>query len=118
MIRYGVCLAIGLCVAGCGGQPTSGTQAFVADAPRFSSGPIGAACLANGRASSTPGRCGCVQAAADLTLNASQQKRSVAYFNDPEELEELKRSQDARDERFWDLWMNFSDTAEAICQSV
>lgn len=111
--------AIALLVASCGpGAPVSDgryTAAQLEGAHRFASGPIKTACTRQSQRTVSYEKCGCVQAAADLTLSASQQKRSAEFFADPEKLQKMKLSDSPANERFWTVWAQFAQTAEEMC---
>lgn len=112
-------------VAGCGGSgPRSVEIADVPPAdidaatPRFAQGPIATACLIHDRRGTSTARCGCVQAAANLTLSQAQQQRSSRFFNEPELLQAIKLSDTPENERFWAVWAAFAETAEELCKGV
>ena len=114
-------LGLAACDGGAQDMSTRATvpaQLELATAARFAQGPVGKACLTYNRQSADTNRCGCIQAAADLTLSQSEQKRAARFFADPELLQKMKLSDTPRDERFWDTWANFADTAELLCESV
>ncbi|WP_299739026.1 hypothetical protein [uncultured Roseobacter sp.] len=106
--------------AGCSGgapEPTTG-RLNISDANAFSSGPIQSACLVQRRPDATPERCGCIQHAANRTLSASQQQRGLQYFEEPHLLQEVRQSGTPRNERFWEAWKTFAETASALCRGV
>lgn len=95
-----------------------GTAITVNDAtPRFASGPIATACLIHDRRQASAERCGCIQAAADLTLSQAQQQRSVRFFSEPDLLQEIRQSDTPSNQRFWDSWQLFAETAQSLCSS-
>ncbi len=111
-------------LAACGGGSSGPTpvralpaSALSGPAP-FAAGPIQSACKANHRTRASSARCGCVQAAANMTLSADQQRQGVRFFDDPEVLQRMKLSDSVANERFWDSWARFAETAEAICQGT
>lgn len=93
-------------------------QLELATATRFAQGPVSTACRTHNRQSADASRCGCIQAAADLTLSQSQQKRGARFFADPELLQQMKLSDTPQDERFWDTWARFAETAELLCEGI
>lgn len=97
-------------------KANSGTPGSLVAVQKFAQGPISTACNANNRRSANRQTCGCIQAAANLTLSNSQQRRGAAFFNDPEVLQEMKLSDTPANERFWDDWARFAETAEAMCR--
>lgn len=108
-----------LSLSACGpSQPRSGSgQAAVQfeNAPRFASGPISTACSNQTRKRVSAEKCGCVQAAANLTLSPSDQRRAAGFFNEPEQLQKVKLSDTPANEEFWSVWARFADTAENMC---
>ena len=78
------------------------------------SGPIERACMASDRGGNRS-LCGCIQAAADMTLSGSDQRRAAKFFNDPERAHKTWVSQSASDDAFWDRYREFGATAEATC---
>ena len=79
------------------------------------SGPIGNACLASGRSAANPVLCSCVQNVADQTLSNADQRRAAAFFDDPDEAQETRTSDNASTEAFWLRYRAFSDAARRIC---
>lgn len=103
MRRFGLCLAVaGLWALGaCGGGRVSGE--------------VGRACVAGGRGAASPALCSCVQGVADQVLNASEQRRAAAFFDDPDLAQRARTSDGAQDEAFWARYRAFADRAAAIC---
>ncbi|MEE4187077.1 MAG: hypothetical protein V2I76_01340 [Roseobacter sp.] len=117
--RFSAVIAL---LAACGSAPPSprGLSAPVgavdlASVPRFAEGPVGTACTVHNRRVATAQKCGCIQAAANLTLSQQEQMRAVRFFAEPELLQEVKLSDTPANERFWETWARFADTAEALC---
>lgn len=106
-------LTVLVALTACGGRSGGGSRSYAATA----SGPISEACLAAGRDAANRGLCGCVQAAANRTLGASDQRRAVGFFRDPQEAQDMKASDSASADAFWDRYRNFVNTAEAMCRS-
>ncbi|UOA25843.1 hypothetical protein [Pseudosulfitobacter sp. DSM 107133] len=117
------CLAL---VAACGGGTRYSSYnaqnvrlspvALGQQAPKlFASGPIAKACQASGRKQADRARCGCVQAVADMSLSASDQRRAVGFFSDPHSAQEIRTSSSASNEAFWKRWKAFGDQAGQLC---
>jgi hypothetical protein len=124
MMRIGVALVAVLGLAACGGgsryssSKATGYGGGYSPAPvvvPFASGPIQKACLADGRKEASRTRCGCVQAVADQSLSAADQRRGAKMFRDPHQLQEIRQSDNANNERFWKAWKEFGQNAAAIC---
>jgi hypothetical protein len=101
---------------------SSGTRYSSANAARgpaptvyFATGPIYSACQRGGRKDASRQRCGCVQAVADSTLSADDQRRGAGFFSDPHLAQTVRQSDRSVDERFWTKWKAYSDQAARIC---
>ncbi|MGJ8618408.1 MAG: hypothetical protein ACSHWS_16315 [Sulfitobacter sp.] len=122
MIRYfvtGVAL-MGLTACG-GGSRYSSDAANRGYSPQpvlFATGPIHRACVSANRKQATPARCGCVQAVADQSLDASDQRRGAKFFKDPHKAQETRQSDNPSNERFWLAWKAFGQNAAAACGST
>lgn len=116
-LLFAVCCVL----TACGGQSSSrGNEArplLAQDgtAVLFATGPIEKACRASGRSQSSRARCGCVQAVADMSLSAADQRRGASFFKDPHSAQEIRQSDNPRNERFWKRWSAFGDQAERLC---
>ncbi|MGI3183692.1 arginine transporter [Nioella aestuarii] len=77
--------------------------------------PVERACMSSGRTAANPSLCACIGSAARITLNFGEQRRAARLFDDPDEAEELRMSDNSRDEAFWDRYRAFGDTAEQMC---
>lgn len=101
MRKQAIILAMaGLVLAGCGG----GVR-----------GELGKACMAGGRSAANPALCNCVQRAADQSLTGAEQRRAVAFFEDPHRAQETRQSDNRGDENFWQRYRAFANRAEAMC---
>ncbi|MGD9293941.1 MAG: hypothetical protein PVI41_03580 [Roseobacter sp.] len=108
-------------LSACGSTPPSGPArgdlgpVSIEGAPRFAQGPISTACTLSNRGGVSTQKCGCIQAAANLTLSREQQQRSTRFFSEPELLQSVKLSDTPANEKFWYDWARFAETAEALC---
>lgn len=104
-------------LAGCGQHERfdGRTGPSVSRAAPMASGPISKACMASDRKARSRALCGCIQAAANQTLNGSQQRRAVAFYNDPHRAQEVRQSDRSNDERFWDAYRAYGDRAKQLC---
>ncbi len=98
-----------LALAGCGHRGGSSQNRNLGS--YHAVGVISQACMASGRSQANGPVCSCVQAAANETLNSSDQSRAAALFGDPEKAEELRMSGAS----FWDRYREFSDRAKEMC---
>lgn len=104
-------------LAGCGQHErfdSRHTPSVSRGAP-MASGPIANACMTSDRKARSRALCGCIQAAANQTLNASQQRRAVAFYNDPHSAQEVRQSDRSSDERFWEAYRAYGERAEQLC---
>ncbi len=75
------------------------------------------ACLASERSNGDRNLCGCIQDAANLTLDARDQRLAATFFNNPDRAQEVRQSDRRSDESFWKRYKNFGATAEAFCRA-
>ncbi len=114
-MKRAIILIIALGLAGCGGGSRETVRAPVARAVPLASGPISKACIVSGREGRSARLCGCIQAAADLSLTPAQQRRAVAFYADPHLAQVVRQSDKPADERFWEAYVNYGKRAEAMC---
>ena len=79
------------------------------------SGEIAQACLAADRSAANPALCSCVQRAANQTLSASDKRRVVEFFGDPEVAHAMKINDSPFAEAFWDRYREFVSTSRQMC---
>lgn len=80
-------------------------------------GPIEHACMKAGRKAANRSLCSCIQGAANATLSRSEQKRAAKFFKDPHKAQETRQSDRSSDERFWNAYKQFGETAQRACDS-
>jgi|OrbTmetagenome_3_1107373.scaffolds.fasta_scaffold47305_2 hypothetical protein len=73
------------------------------------------ACMISGRGSANPSLCACIGNAARQTLSFGEQRRAARLFRDPDEAEDIRMSDNSRDEAFWDRYRAFGQAAEQMC---
>ncbi|MGA1759866.1 MAG: hypothetical protein ACO39Z_03900 [Paracoccaceae bacterium] len=73
------------------------------------------ACLVSTSKSANSRMCSCIQAAADATLNRSDQNLAASMIRDPEKSQDVKTSNRRSMEKFWERYENFGKLAEAYC---
>lgn len=118
MKPFTIAVATLVVLAACssGARDTVSSAARVASPTAlFATGPIYSACRQAGRDQASRARCGCVQAVANRELDASDQRRGAGFFSDPHEAQEVRQSDRAIDERFWQRWRAYGDEAARIC---
>lgn len=110
-------------LASCTGEPPASRSinpdlpaVDISSAPRFAQGPLATACNIHNRRTANAEQCGCIQAAANLTLSQAEQQRAVRFFSEPELLQSVKLSDTPENERFWYRWARFAETAERMCE--
>lgn len=119
MIRFSVALVAVFGLTACGGGTryanTGGGPVVL-----YATGPIQKACQAQGRASATRARCGCVQAVADRELSNSDQRRGARYFKNPHALQVVRQDQsnNASNRRFWAAWKAYGERAAQLCSGT
>lgn len=87
---------------------------LLAGAP-LNANPVERACIGSGQSAANPALCACIGSAARETLNFGEQRRAARLFDDPDEAEELRMSNNSRDEAFWDRYQTFGQTAAQRC---
>lgn len=115
MTRILACFAALLILSACGGGSTSNPGRSGGSGNLFATGPIYSACQSGGRKAASRQRCGCVQAVANTTLSADEQRRGAGLFSEPHKAQEIRQSDRSRDERFWGKWKSFAARAEQLC---
>ena len=107
-----------LLLASCGGSDRRDSRvanpAPLRSVP-LSFGPISKACMASDRKARSRELCGCIQTVADQTLSNGQQRRAVAFYNDPHSAQVIRQSGNSNDERFWEAYSAYSERAKSIC---
>ncbi|WP_299152385.1 hypothetical protein [uncultured Tateyamaria sp.] len=106
-----------LFLAACSSSPARFNDAGRSSTPSnlFATGPIYSACQLAGRREASRARCGCVQAVADQSLNANDQRRGSVFFDNPGQAQEVRTSDRDIDERFWLRWKAYSERAARLC---
>jgi hypothetical protein len=79
------------------------------------SGTVGAACVESDRDAANPQLCACIQSVADATLSSSDQRRVATFFEDPEKAQEIRASDTAFADAFWDRYLDFIDASRSAC---
>lgn len=120
MIRIGIALLalVGLAACGGGTRYASGNAGYATPSVLFATGPIQQACQKGGRKAASRARCGCIQAVADRSLSASDQRRGASYFNNPHRLQEVRQSGNQSDARFWRIWKAYGQQATELCKGT
>lgn len=73
------------------------------------------ACMKADRPAATTSLCGCIQQVADTTLTRSEQRKAAKFFKDPHAAQEMRQSDRASHEEFWQRYRGFTDTAALTC---
>ncbi|MEL7398705.1 MAG: hypothetical protein AAFN44_20295 [Pseudomonadota bacterium] len=112
-LAYFVCI---LAIAGCGrGAPQERTSQRLIVPAQVSYGPISKACIQSDRKKASRELCTCIQAAADKTLSRSDQRKSVAFYNNPHLAQQIRQSERSNDEKFWEAYAAYGEEAERMC---
>lgn len=78
-------------------------------------GTIERACLKSDRKAANRALCGCIQDAADITLNNRDQRLAAKLFKKPEMAQEIRQSDRLAYEVFWKKYKAFGETAQVYC---
>jgi len=73
------------------------------------------ACLRADRDQASPAVCGCIQDAANLTLNARDQKLAASFYGAPQKAQDIRQSNRPSHIRFWARYKDFLEAAQAFC---
>lgn len=84
----------------------------------FASGPISSACIGAGRKAANRRLCGCVQSVANRKLTNSDQKLATTFFANPHRAQEVRQSDNPRNEAFWKRYKAFASSAEQTCKGL
>jgi hypothetical protein len=79
-------------------------------------GPIDQACIRSNKAAN-PVLCACIQRVANITLTGSDQRLAAKFFADPGKAQEVRQSGRSTHQAFWGRYVNFGETAEAVCSN-
>ena len=105
-----------LAIASCGRSAPKerSSQRLITPAP-VAYGPISKACLQSDRKKASRQLCTCIQAAADKTLSRSDQRKSVAFYSNPHLAQQIRQSERANDESFWEAYAAYGQEAARMC---
>ncbi|MWB77727.1 hypothetical protein GLS40_06795 [Pseudooceanicola sp. 216_PA32_1] len=78
-------------------------------------GPISRACMSSDRSARSPSLCGCIQRAADRTLDGRDQRLAAQFFRNPQKAQDVRMSKSGFHNSFWTRYRQFGETAEASC---
>jgi len=78
-------------------------------------GTIERACLKADRKAASRSLCGCIQDAADATLNNRDQRLAAKFFKKPSMAQDIRQSDRAVHEAFWKRYKEFGATAQTYC---
>lgn len=73
--------------------------------------------MASGRKARNTQLCGCIQSVANVSLSSSDQSLAVTFFDDPHRAQEIRQSDNAGHELFWERYKAFAEMAEDNCES-
>lgn len=82
-----------------------------------SAGPISDACMASSARSASYQLCGCIQQAANLTLNGRDQRQAAKFILKPDMAQDVKMSKSRNDEIFWEKYSQFGTLAQQTCSA-
>lgn len=118
-MKQAILLAACVALVACGGGNSRTERGYSGGAQvRTASGPVADACQRAGRKAASARRCGCVQAIADRDLSASDQRLAVTFFSDPHRAQEIRQSDNPRNEAFWKRYKAFAARAETACRGT
>lgn len=83
--------------------------------PAANAGAIERACRQSDRSAASPALCSCIQKVANVKLTSSERKTVSKWFVDPHQAQVVRQSSNSRDERLWERYKLFGDTAAKTC---
>jgi hypothetical protein len=115
MIRNLMILAATAALVGCGSGASRPHKSGAPSYARTATGPISRACMTSDRKARSRELCGCIQAVADQSLSASDQKLASSFYADPHRAQEIRQSDRTAHEAFWQRYKQYAETAAAVC---
>ncbi|MDA7427352.1 hypothetical protein PGB28_02695 [Primorskyibacter aestuariivivens] len=79
-------------------------------------GTISTACMQSGRKAANRSLCKCIQFVADQSLSRADQRLAASFFRDPHKAQEIRQSDRANHEAFWERYKLFGAQAESFCK--
>ena len=73
------------------------------------------ACNSSDRRAANRRLCNCIQGVANQLLTKREQKVAATFFEDPHKAQELRTSDNSRDESFWKRYKQFGSVASRRC---
>ena len=73
------------------------------------------ACIASDRRAANTRLCSCIQSIANQLLTKTEQKVAAGFFADPHKAQELRISDNSKDESFWKRYKQFGSVASRRC---
>ena len=98
-------------------QIVAAATALILSSAAVQAGPISRACLASERNVSSHALCGCLQQVANRTLDIGEQRRAAKIIRKPQMAQDIKMSNSASNEAFWQRYKNFGAHAAQTCSS-
>ncbi len=83
--------------------------------PAAQAGVIEQACRKTERAYNKAGLCSCIQAVADQRLTPAEMVKVSKWFADPHQAQVVRQSDRRSDERLWERYKAFGETAARAC---
>ncbi len=80
-------------------------------------GVIERACRKADRTAATPQLCTCIQKVANVSLNRGERRKVAKWFDDPHRAQEVRQSDNRKDEALWERYKLFGERAKDNCGS-
>ncbi|MEM7471289.1 MAG: hypothetical protein AAF340_08050 [Pseudomonadota bacterium] len=116
MVKVAIVMSTALVLAGCGGSGTSTSRGI--PSVGLAVGPISAACNRSDRRNANPRICGCAQTMADRNLSDSDQRLAASFFSEPQKAQDIRQSDRASNEAFWNRYKVFIADSERYCAAI
>ncbi|HHI70455.1 MAG TPA: hypothetical protein ENJ91_05585 [Rhodobacteraceae bacterium] len=82
----------------------------------LAAGKIHRACMSSDRPAANRRLCSCIQDAADMVLTNRDQALAAKFFRDPQMAQDIRQSDRASHEAFWQRYKSFGKAAQAFCR--
>lgn len=116
--KIAAALGLSLVLAGCGGGRLAAPSGGGGYQASFATGPISNACNRSDRKASNRQLCGCIQAVANTQLSAGDQSLAASFFPNPQKAQDVRQSDNPRNEAFWKRYKVFTSDAERSCSAL
>ena len=117
-LKFAFGLTLLTALAACGSAPNERRVAAQAPPVLFANGPLADACNRSPRPGANRRLCGCSQAVANRRLSNADQQLAVRFFADLDLAQEVRQSDNPRNEAFWTRYKAYIADLRRYCASA